>query len=53
MKGGDVHLKGTLERTDIFRGAFLLCMGARLDKDRVRNNARRIKKLSLMEKGSQ
>ncbi len=35
-------MKGTLEVTDIFRGAFLLCMGGRLDKVQVRNNGRRI-----------
>ncbi len=35
-------MKGTLEVTDLFRGAFLLCMGGRLDQVRVRNNGRRI-----------
>jgi hypothetical protein len=35
-------LKGSLEVTDLFKGAFLLCMGARLDRVRVRNNGRRI-----------
>ena len=35
-------MKGTLEVTDLFRGAFLLCMGGRLDKVQVRNNSRRI-----------
>jgi len=35
-------LKGTVEVTDLFKGAFLLCMGARLDRVRVRNNGRRI-----------
>jgi hypothetical protein len=35
-------LKGTVEVTDLFKGAFLLCMGARLDKVRVRNNGRAI-----------
>jgi hypothetical protein len=35
-------LKGTVEVTDLFKGAFLLCMGARLDKVQVRNNGRRI-----------
>ncbi len=42
LKGGEVHLKGTVEVTDLFRGAFLLCMGGRLDQVRVRNNGRRI-----------
>ncbi len=28
--------------TDLFKGAFLLCMGGRLDKVQVRNNGRRI-----------
>jgi hypothetical protein len=35
-------LKGTVEVTDLFKGAFLLCMGARLDRVQVRNNGRRI-----------
>ncbi len=35
-------MKGTVEVTDLFKGAFLLCMGARLDKVQVRNNGRRI-----------
>jgi hypothetical protein len=35
-------LKGSLEVTDLFKGAFLLCMGARLDRVRVRNNGRPI-----------
>jgi hypothetical protein len=35
-------LDGTLEVTDLFRGAFLLCMGGRLDQVRVRKNGRRI-----------
>ena len=34
-------MKGSLEVTDLFKGAFLLCMGARLDKVRVRNHALR------------
>jgi hypothetical protein len=42
LKGGEVPLKGTVEVTDLFKGAFLLCMGARLDRVRVRNNGRRI-----------
>jgi hypothetical protein len=41
-KGGEVPLKGTVEVTDLFKGAFLLCMGARLDRVRVRNNGRAI-----------
>ena len=35
-------MKGTVEVTDLFRGAFLLCMGGRLDQVRVRNNGRKI-----------
>jgi hypothetical protein len=35
-------MKGTVEVTDLFKGAFLLCMGGRLDRVRVRNNGRRI-----------
>ncbi len=35
-------MKGTVEVTDLFKGAFLLCMGARLDKVQVRNNGRKI-----------
>jgi hypothetical protein len=35
-------LKGSLEVTDLFKGAFLLCMGARLENVQVRNNRRRI-----------
>lgn len=35
-------MKGTVEVTDLFKGAFLLCMGASLDRVRVRNNGRRI-----------
>ena len=35
-------MKGTVEVTDLFKGAFLLCMGGRLDQVRVRNNGRRI-----------
>jgi hypothetical protein len=42
LKGGEDPLKGTVEVTDLFKGAFLLCMGARLDKVQVRNNGRRI-----------
>ncbi len=35
-------MEGTVEVTDLFKGAFLLCMGGRLDQVRVRNNGRRI-----------
>jgi hypothetical protein len=42
LKGGEDPLKGTVEVTDLFKGAFLLCMGARLTKVRVRNSGRAI-----------
>ena len=35
-------MKSTLEVTDLFRSAFLLCMGGNLSEVRVRNNGRRI-----------
>ena len=35
-------MKGTVEVTDLFKGAFLLCMGGRLEQVRVRNTGRRI-----------
>lgn len=35
-------MQGTVEVTDLFKGAFLLCMGARLDRVQVRNNGRGI-----------
>jgi hypothetical protein len=35
-------MEGTVEVTDLFKGAFLLCMGGRLDQVNVRNNGRRI-----------
>ena len=35
-------MKGTVEVTDLFKGAFLLCMGGRLEKVRVGNNARKM-----------
>jgi hypothetical protein len=35
-------MQGTVEVTDLFKGAFLLCMGGWLDRVRVRNNGRRI-----------
>jgi hypothetical protein len=33
-------MEGTVEVTDLFKGAFLLCMGGRLDKVQVRNSGR-------------
>ena len=35
-------MRSTFEVTDLFKSAFFLCMGAQLDKVRVRNNGRRI-----------
>ena len=35
-------MKGTFEVTDLFKGAFLLCMGGRLEKVRVRKTGRKI-----------
>ncbi len=35
-------MKSTLEVTDLFKSAFLLCMGGNLSEVRVRNNGRRI-----------
>jgi hypothetical protein len=35
-------MQGTVEVTDLFKGAFLLCMGGRLDRVCVRANGRRI-----------
>jgi len=35
-------LRHTYEVTDLFKSAFFLCMGASLEKVRVRNNGRRI-----------
>lgn len=35
-------MKSTFEVTDLFKSAFFLCMGARLDQVQVRNNGRRI-----------
>jgi hypothetical protein len=35
-------MEGTVEVTDLFKGAFLLCNGADLVQVRVRNNGRRI-----------
>lgn len=35
-------MKGTVEVTDLYRGAFLLCMGCRLDRVHVRNHGRMI-----------
>jgi len=42
LKGGEVLLKGTVEVTDLFKGAFLLASGAQLAEVRVRNNGRQI-----------
>lgn len=42
LKGGEVPLQGTVEVTDLFKGAFLLCMGGDLAEVRVRNNGKRI-----------
>ncbi len=35
-------MKGTVEVTDLFKGAFLLCSGGDLAEVRIRNNGRRI-----------
>lgn len=35
-------MQGTVEVTDLFKGAFLLCSGGRLDHVKIRNNGRRI-----------
>jgi hypothetical protein len=35
-------MQGAVEVTDLYKGAFLLCMGGRLDRVRVRTNGRRI-----------
>ena len=35
-------MKSTLEVTDLFRGAFFLCMGGHLEQVSVRNNGRKI-----------
>jgi hypothetical protein len=35
-------MQGTVEVTDLFKGAFLLCSGGRLVQVKVRNNGRRI-----------
>ncbi len=35
-------MKGSVEVTDLFKGAFLLCCGGRLEKVRVRRAGRRI-----------
>jgi hypothetical protein len=42
LKGGEVHLKGTVEVTDLFKGAYLLCMGGKLEHVRIRTNGRKI-----------
>ncbi len=44
-------MKGTVEVTDLFKGAFLLCMGGRLDQVRVRNNGRKIATFLITGKG--
>ena len=35
-------MKGTVEVTDLYKGAFLLCSGGRLAQVKIRNNGRRI-----------
>ena len=35
-------MKGSVEVTDLFKGAFLLCCGGRLEKVKVRTTGRRI-----------
>ena len=35
-------MQGTVEVTDLFKGAYLLCSGGRLDQVRVRTNGRKI-----------
>ena len=35
-------MQGTVEVTDLFKGAFLLCSGGRLEQVKIRNNGRRI-----------
>ena len=35
-------MEGTVEVTDLFKGAFLLCMGGHLEQVNVRNNGRKI-----------
>jgi hypothetical protein len=35
-------MQGTVEVTDLFKGAFLLCMGGQLTRVRVRGGGRRI-----------
>jgi hypothetical protein len=35
-------MQGSVEVTDLFKGAFLLCMGGRLEQVNVRNNVRKI-----------
>ncbi|MFZ1985327.1 MAG: hypothetical protein WAU91_12995 [Desulfatitalea sp.] len=42
LKGGEEPLQGTVEVTDLFKGAYLLCMGGDLAEVRVRNNGKRI-----------
>jgi hypothetical protein len=42
LKGGEDLLKGTVEVTDLYKGAFLLCMGGQLVRVLIRNHNRRI-----------
>jgi hypothetical protein len=42
LKGSETFMKGTVELTELFKGAFLLCMGGRMDQVRVRSNGKRI-----------
>jgi hypothetical protein len=42
LKGGEASMEGTVEVTDLFKGAYLLCSGCRLDQVRIRNNGRKI-----------
>jgi hypothetical protein len=50
LKGGEDPLKGTVEVTDLYKGAFLLCMGGRLERVRVRKSGRRIATFSITGK---
>ena len=42
MKGGEHMKQNSLETTDIFRGAFFLCMGGDLRGIRIKDNRKRI-----------
>ena len=35
-------MKGTVEVTDLYKGAYLLCMGGKLEHVRIRTNGRKI-----------